>query len=80
MLRLRSAGRQGGANYLKEVCPTILSDSHGTPHAVAYGLISKGNGEVILSEEKHMSLTTGGDKPGRDIRVCSSRASTSTTR
>lgn len=80
MLRLRSTGRKGGANYLKEVCPTILSDSHGTPHAVAYGLISKGNGEVILSEEKHMSLTTGGDKPDRDIRVCSSRASTSTTR
>ena len=28
-------GGKGGANYLKEVCPTILSDSHGTPHAVA---------------------------------------------
>lgn len=77
---LDQQGGKGGATYLKEVCPTILSDSHGTPHAVAYGLISKGNGEVILSEEKHMSLTTGGDKPDRDIRVCSSRASTSTTR
>ena len=27
---------------------------------VAYGLISKGNGEVILSKETHMSLSTGG--------------------
>lgn len=50
---------------MKEMCPTILSDSHGTPHAVAYGLISKGNGEVILSEEKHMSLTTGGGQAGQ---------------
>ena len=32
-------GQQGGkgcANYAREVCPTILSDSNGTPHAVAY--------------------------------------------
>jgi hypothetical protein len=28
-------GGNGGANYLKDICPTILSDSHGTPHAVA---------------------------------------------
>ena len=32
---LDQQGGKGGANYLKEVCPTILSDSHGTPHAVA---------------------------------------------
>ena len=29
-------GGKGGANYSEEVCPPILSDSHGTPHAVAY--------------------------------------------
>ena len=27
-------GGKGGANYAREVCPPILSDSHGTPHAV----------------------------------------------
>jgi len=26
----------------------------------SYGLITKGNGDVILSTEKHMSLSTGG--------------------
>lgn len=29
-------GGKGGANYTEDVSPTILSDSHGTPHAVAY--------------------------------------------
>lgn len=29
-------GGKGGANYSEEVCPPILSDSHGTPHAVAF--------------------------------------------
>ena len=28
-------GGKGGANYTKEVAPTICSDSHGTPHGVA---------------------------------------------
>ncbi len=28
-------GGKGGANYAEEVMPTILSDSHGTPHGVA---------------------------------------------
>ena len=31
-------GGKGGANYAEDKCPPILSDSHGTPHAVAYGL------------------------------------------
>ena len=31
----------------------------------AYGLISKGNGEVILTEETHMSLSTGGGQAGQ---------------
>lgn len=29
-------------------------------HAVAYGVVSKGNGEAFLMEEKHMSLACGG--------------------
>ena len=32
---------------------------------VAYGLISKGNGEVILSKEKHMTLSVGGGQAGQ---------------
>ena len=31
-------GGKGGANYAENVIPTLCSDSHGTPHAVAYGL------------------------------------------
>ena len=30
-------GGKGGANYTVDVAPPILSDSHGTPHAVAIG-------------------------------------------
>ena len=35
---LDQQGGKGGANYLKNICPTILSDSHGTPHAVCYAI------------------------------------------
>lgn len=31
-------GGKGGANYAEDVCPAVLSDSHGTPHAVAYSI------------------------------------------
>lgn len=31
-------GGKGNANYTEDVAPTILSDSHGTPHGVAYGI------------------------------------------
>lgn len=33
-------GGKGNANYTVNVSPTILSDSHGTPNAVCYGLCS----------------------------------------
>ena len=33
---LDQQGGKGGANYSEEVSPPILSDSHGTPHAVAF--------------------------------------------
>lgn len=46
---------------------------------LAYGLTTKGNGEVILSWEKHMSLSIGGDKLGKVIPPCLSLALTSTT-
>lgn len=31
----------------------------------SYGLISKGNGEVILTKEKHTSLSAGGGQAGQ---------------
>ena len=31
-------GGKGSANYAEDVMPTLCSDSHGTPHGVAYGL------------------------------------------
>ena len=34
-------------------------------HAVAYGVVAKGNGDAFLSEEKHTSLSTGGGEPGQ---------------
>ena len=33
---LDQQGGKGGANFAKNVMPTLCSDSHGTPHAVAY--------------------------------------------
>lgn len=33
---LDQQGGKGGANYTEEVSPPILSDSHGTPHAIAF--------------------------------------------
>ena len=38
---------------------------HEQQQCCAYGLISKGNGEVILSKETHMSLSTGGGQAGQ---------------
>lgn len=31
-------GGKGGANYIENVAPTMASDSHGTPHAICYGI------------------------------------------
>jgi DNA (cytosine-5)-methyltransferase 1 len=43
-------GGKGGANYAENVMPTLCSDSHGTPHAVAYG-IGNGQANQSFSEE-----------------------------
>lgn len=42
-------GGKGNANYTEDVAPTILSDSHGTPHGVAYG---------IMTVSKQMGMTS----------------------
>lgn len=55
-------GGKGGANYAVDVMPTMCSDSHGTPHAVAYTMVvrsgcdadangrSAGKGALIQTE------------------------------
>jgi len=41
---------------------TIVSKG---PSAVCYGVVSKGNGDAFVSEEKHTSLSTGGWQAGQ---------------
>ena len=48
-------GGKGGANYLKDLCPTILSDSHGTPHAVCYA-ISPFASNAMMSKNPHAGI------------------------
>ena len=48
-------GGKGGANYSEDVTPPILSDSHGTPHAVAYG-ISAYESNAMKSSNPHSGI------------------------
>lgn len=48
-------GGKGGANYQTDKSPTILSDSHGTPHAVAYG-ISAYDSNAMKSKNPHSGI------------------------
>ena len=58
-------GGKGQANYAEDISPTILSDSPGTPHAVAYGITAKGNGDCFINADTHTSLSHGGGMPGQ---------------
>ena len=58
-------GGKGNCGYAENIMMTLCSDSHGTPHAVAYGVVSKGNGEAFITEERHMSLSIGGGQAGQ---------------
>lgn len=46
-------GGKGAANYAEDICPTLCSDSHGTPHAVAAFMGGQGEkaGGIGYSEE-----------------------------
>lgn len=51
--------------------PTITAaDKHIVAELKAYGLITKGNGEAILMNEKHCSLCTGGGQLGQGYPAC----------
>ena len=66
-------GGKGGANYAIEVIPTLCSDSHGTPHAVAYPIYipytmkirsgCEGGGKgALIQEDKSGTLATNNDQ------------------
>lgn len=66
-------GGKGGANYAIEVIPTMCSDSHGTPHAVAYPIYipytmkirsgCEGGGKgALIQEDKSATLATNNDQ------------------
>ena len=46
-------GGKGHANYSENVCPPILSDSHGTPHAVTQPIL-------LESNQNHATVQTNG--------------------
>ena len=48
-------GGKGGANYTYNVAPTLASNSHGTPHAVCYG-ISPYHSNAMLSDNPHSGI------------------------
>lgn len=52
-------GGKGGANYTCGVAPTLCSDSHGTPHAVAFQTYQKCTGPLMANS--HPGSYTGQD-------------------
>ena len=48
-------GGKGGANFAEDVMPTLCSDSHGTPHAVAYGISSFAS-NAMKSDNPHSGI------------------------
>lgn len=57
-------GGKGGANYAVDVMPTICSDSHGTPHAVAYGWPLGFRPENTRVYEETATTICNGTRPG----------------
>lgn len=56
--------RQNGLGIGDENAPSYTLDTTGA-QAVAYGVVSKGNGEAFLTPERHMSLVSGGGQAGQ---------------
>ena len=59
VIAIDQQGGKGGANYAIDVMPTLCSDSHGTPHAVAYA------SNMILDDQggQQISVRTDGKAP-----------------
>lgn len=61
---LDQQGGKSGANYMVNTMCTILSDSHGTPHAIAYKNVINSSGGV---SQAHLTPITGRDaESGRE--------------
>ena len=58
------AAREGGHIY-EEVSGTLRANAGDNQMSVAYGVVSKGNGDVFLSKERHTALTAGGGQAGQ---------------
>ena len=63
---LDQQGGKGGANYAENVMPTLCSDSHGTPHAVAYG-ISSYDSNAMKSANPHSGIYEAGTSRTLDL-------------
>ena len=74
-------GGKGGANYSENVMPTLCSDSHGTPHGVAYGFDPGASRDVgtLFIEECGKTLTNGTCPGHHDGVVISQPCHTITT-
>lgn len=48
---------KGQANYTQDVAPTLAADSHGTPHAVAYGFNGQSGTSVNMPVGEELSQT-----------------------
>ena len=57
-------GGKGGANYAENVMPTMCGDSHGTPHAVAYGWPLGFRPENTRIYEETATTICNGTRPG----------------
>ena len=65
------SGNDLGIGKDGDPAPTITAaDKHIVAKLEAYGLITKGNGEAILMNEKHCSLCTGGGQLGQGYPAC----------
>lgn len=56
-------GGKGNANYESDISPTLCSDSHGTPHGVAYGTEPQSVKEepiLLESNQNHATIQTNG--------------------
>ena len=57
-------GGKSACNVSEEQSPT-LTCTHGGEPVVCYGVVTKGNGDTFISEERHTALTTGGGQAGQ---------------
>lgn len=64
--------QQGGKNnarYAEDVMMTIMSDSHGTPHAVCYGISAYGS-NAMRSSNPHSGVYEADTSRTLDLNCC----------